>query len=257
MNQKNESDLLFERYLTTQNLQFEYEPELEATTNRIDYLVQHPEGQLYLEVKQIQRPLPPRGFSVMQPYSPIRSHIHDGAKQFRHLPNTINALVFAAGPNSFVNLTSSTAMLGAMYGDFVFRVPFNPSSGHHEQSEVTTGFQLGNGKMLQKAGIRNSRISAIISLHDYHTYAKEALRYLNTENGKSREEKWTEIQSGEAPIQTETTPCVTVWDNAYARRRFPMDIFRGPMDARWSVEGNEQVLSFVSERRKLFLPSEH
>lgn len=250
MNEKNPSDLLFERYLASQGIKFEYEPELVGTSNRIDYVVQHQQGSLYFEVKQIEVPLPQGRFFQWDPYPPIRSHIRDGAKQFKGLPNTINALVFAAGQNSFVDLMAPTTILGAMYGDFAFRVPVDLGSGIPEDAEITTGFIPGKGKMVQKHQIRNTRISAIVSLHNYYTFPKEAALYLKTDDGRIREEREADLWSGRAGITEELTPCVTVWENAYARRKLPRDIFRGPMDAWWTAEDNSQSLSFIGEKRR-------
>jgi hypothetical protein len=250
VNVKNPSDLLFESYLASQGIDFDYEPELVGTSKRIDYVVQHRQGPLHFEVKQIEVPLPQGSFSQWDPYPPIRSHIHDGVKQFKGLPDSINALVFAAGPNSFVDLMAPNIVLGAMYGDFVFRVPVDLGSGIPEDAEVTTGFMPGNGKMVREHRIQNTRISAIISLHNYYTFAKEAVLYLKTDDGRTREERENDLWSGRAGIAEGNTPCVTVWENAYARRKLPIDIFRGPMDAWWTAEDGNQYLSFVGDKRR-------
>ena len=47
-------------------------------------------------------------------------------------------------------------------------------------------------------------------------------------------------------------PYVTIWDNAVGKRTFPVDLFEGPMDARWSHDGNKQFQSFVGEERRAF-----
>ena len=242
MNSKNESDLLFERYLSSQGFTFDYEPEIPKSNRRIDYVVGHPSGPLYFEVKQIEVPLPGGSFFQWDPYPPIRSHIHDAVKQFQDLPNSINALVFAAGPCSFVDLRASYVMLGAMYGDFVFHVPLKVDPKNREDEEVVAGFMPGKGKMVRRHHVQNTRISAIISLHDYNTFPKEAALYLKSDDGRTLEERQADLWSGQAEISEELTPCVTVWENAYAKRKFPNELFRGPMDARWSVENGAQVL---------------
>lgn len=171
-------------------------------------------------------------------------------KQFKKLPNTINALVFVAGPGSFVNLMAPHTMLGSMYGDFAFSIPVNVSTGAADRLGISPGFQLGEGRMLRSRGAQNTRISALISLHNYSTYASEAAAYVAQEDGRTREEKWNDIFSGVAGIQEDPTPCVTVWENAVSRNPFPKDLFTGPMDARWSANDGYQSLSFVGEKRK-------
>lgn len=252
MNTKNTSDLLFEEYLVSQGLAFDYEPLLPGNPNRIDYVVQHPEhGPIYLEVKQIEVEMP-KGFSQFDPYKPVRNHIRDGVKQFKHLPDTINALVFVAGPNSFVSLGEAVTMLGAMYGDFAFKVPiFVGEKPASPPPPVTTEFLPGKGRMLAHGRPQNSRISAVITLQKYSLFAKAGSKYLSTDDGRTREERWRDLMDGKVTLPDDV-PCVIVWENALARRQFPKDLFRGPMDARWSFEGDHQVLSFLGQQRKEF-----
>lgn len=249
MNTKNPSDLLFEKYLRGQDISFEYEPELPETRNRIDYLIAHEAvGTVYCEVKQIEVPRPEGSFFMFDPYSPVRNHIHDGVKQFKGLADTVNALVFAAGPGSFINLDTPTTMLGAMYGDFAFRVPL--SIGPDKPAgEITSGFTPGKGRMLPHGRPQNTRISAIVSLQNYYVRAKEGLAYLNTDDGRSKADRFRDLEEGRVSFP-EYVPCVTVWENAFAKKRFPEDLFRGPMDARWSIKGEHQVLSFIGDDRK-------
>ncbi|HLI76242.1 MAG TPA: hypothetical protein VKV02_04790 [Acidobacteriaceae bacterium] len=252
MNEKNASDLLFEEYLTSQGLTFEYEPPIEGSTKRVDYVVNHPEhGRLYFEVKQIEVPLP-KGFSQYDPYPPVRNHLRDGAKQFKGLPDTINALVFVAAPNSFVHLGDAVTMLGAMYGDFAFKVPIQiGETPKGPAPPITAEFLPGKGRMFPNGKPQNSRISAVITLHRYHLATKAAHRYLCTEDGRTREDRWKDLISDRVQLPGDV-PCVIVWENGLARRQFPRSLFRGPMDARWSAESGEQVLSFLGKQRVEF-----
>jgi hypothetical protein len=90
-----------------------------------------------------------------------------------------------AGPNSFVNLMDSTTMLGAMYGDFGFTLPFNPELGHFDAEQMQGGFIPGRGKMLRNGSILRTRIAALISLVDYYTFPKESLLYVGKGDGRS------------------------------------------------------------------------
>ena len=77
-----------------------------------------------------------------------------------------DCLVFAAGPCSFVDLRASYVMPGAMYGDFVFHVPLKVDPKNREDEEVVAGFMPAKGKMVRRHHVQNTRISAIISLHE-------------------------------------------------------------------------------------------
>lgn len=70
MNKKNRGELLFESYLHSQGLAFEYEPELPGTNNRIDYVLTHSVGRVHLEVKELQVE-PPRSSGAWDSYTPI------------------------------------------------------------------------------------------------------------------------------------------------------------------------------------------
>jgi hypothetical protein len=251
MSKKTYGEHLFETYLAARGIAFDYEPDLRPTTNRrVDYVLQLPPTEkLYLEVKDIHNPLPPRGVSAFDPYEPIHSHIEAGAKKFRDLPEELCAIVMVAHPGSFVDLLEPTTMLGAMYGDYGFTIPFNPELGHHDDSQATYGFLPGRGKMVRKGRFLRTRIAAILSLVNYHCFAKEGALFLNTDDGRSREERWNDLQSGAAGISEEPIPCVTVWENGTAKRRLPHNLFRGPMDAWWTADKGQQTLSFVGEKR--------
>jgi hypothetical protein len=252
MSEKTHGELLFESYLNLHNMAFEYEPDLRPITNkRVDYVLDHPtQGKIYLEVKDIHQPFPVLGPSVFDRYAPIHTHIEAGAKKFKDLPDALCAIVMVGGPNSFVDLMDSTTMLGAMYGDFGFTIPFNPELGRFEADQMQGGFIPGRGKMVRKGNtFLRTRIAALISLVSYHTFTKEAALYIRTDDGRSSDERWEDALSGRAAISQEPIPCVTVWENGAAKRRLPQDLFRGPMDAWWTADNGLQNLSFIGAKR--------
>jgi len=249
--EKTPGEQAFEQYLTEQGIAFEYEPPLSFTRKRVDYGIDHPTyGQIYFEVKDIEAsPFEGAGsFFQFNPYEPIRTHIDAGKDKFKDFPDKLCALVlYSEAPG--VRLMEPYVMLGAMYGNFGFTIPFNPESGTADSSQIESKFLVGEGKMVRPTLHRNTRIAALISLVRYHTFAKEAVRYVRTDDGRTGEERWDDAISGRAGISQEPTLCCTVWENATANLRLPQDIFRGPMDAWWTRDGDAQVLSFVGERR--------
>ncbi len=245
-------ELLFEKYLNANGIKFEYEPPMPNTSRLIDYVVEHPtHGQILLEVKDIHYPLPPGSFFQFDPYPPIRAKIAKGAEKFKDFPDSLCALVLVAAPNSFVNLLEPHVMLGAMYGDFGWTIPVDPELGKADASQIKPKFFVGKGKMVRQNQFLNTRIAALISLVDYYTFPKEAVRYLKTEDGRTEAERKADMYEGRANISEEKTPCVTVWENGTAKRRLPQDIFRGEMDAWWTCDEEGQSRSFVGQRRLL------
>ncbi len=250
MNPRTPGELAFEEYLNAQGIAFEHEPPLSFTNKLIDYVVDHPtHGKIYFEVKDIERS-PFEGLGTVgayDPYEPIRAHIEEGKDKFKDFSDQLCALVlFSQAPG--VRLMEPYIMLGAMYGNFGFRIPVNTETGVGDESRIQSRFIVRDGMMVRSGGSRNTRIAALISLVRHDTLPEEALRYLNTDDGRSREERWEDIWSDPAGISQEPTLCVRVWENGTAKRRLPQDLFRGPMDAWWTCDEDRQWQSFIGER---------
>jgi hypothetical protein len=147
MNRSTFGELLFEEYLISQKIVFEREPKLPGVSQLIDLVVDHPtHGKILLEVKDIENaPPPPRGPSIVNFYTPIREHIEEGTRNFKSTSDYVCALVLAAHPGSFVRLDEPRVILGAMYGDFGYRIPFNPYGGRHDPDQISGEFLLGSG----------------------------------------------------------------------------------------------------------------
>lgn len=148
-----------------------------------------------------------------------------------------------------MNLMQPHVMLGAMYGNLGFTIPFDPISGTADDSRIETKFLVSEGKMVRPTRFQNTRIAALISLVSYSTFAKEALLYQRTDDGRSEEERWNDVLSGRAGISQDPSLCATVWENGTAKRQLPQDLFRGPMDAWWTCDEDRQSPSFIGERR--------
>lgn len=252
MNRSTYGEDLFEKYLVSQGLAFEREPVLPGVSQRIDFVIDHPAaGKVLLEVKDIENALP-AGIGAFDAYTPIREHIEEGARKFKATADYVCGLVLAAPPGSFVQLQEPHVMLGAMYGDFVFRVPFYPEGEPADPAPITTGFQVGEGKMIRKSRLQNTRIAALITIHPFAVWHLAMRKYVHTEDGRTRAERGADILSGRVDFGPEdaTHIGVTVWENAVAKKKIPADIFRGPMDAWWECTEENQTLAFVGERRE-------
>lgn len=233
MDQKNISEELFERYLESQGIAFEFEKQYEGRSRRPDYTVAI-DGRDYLfEVKEFEPGDLPRGFSMFDPYTPIRAKIDAARKKFKEYEGFPCCLVLYNN-GAFVMIDNPHVVLGAMYGDAGFKLPFDPNLGR-AVGDLEPAF-LGRGKMIRPhwKEPENRRISAILTLRHYPV-------------GRRRYSRWwegIEAQIRAGGIDREVVPepdfddgelglGVIVWDNAYAEIPLPLDVFRGPYDGRW------------------------
>ncbi|WP_348266189.1 hypothetical protein [Edaphobacter sp. DSM 109919] len=241
-------------YLTANGVAFEREPQLPGVAQLIDFVIHHPtHGKILLEVKDIVNSMPPLGFSTFDPYKPIREHIEEGTRKFKSTANYVCGLVLAAPPGSFVQLNDPNYMLGAMYGDLGFRVPFDPEGRRSADAEVTSEFLIGKGKMVRPSRLQNTRIAALISIQEFAVWHLAMRKYMHTDDGGPKQERIQEIYNGTAglpdDIEARETG-ITVWENAVASKKLPPDLFRGEMDAWYEFSESHQTLAFVGERRR-------
>ncbi len=244
MGQKTISEEFFERYLESQGFAFEFEKQYEGKSRRPDYTVAI-EGKAYLfEVKEFEPGDMPLGTSQFDPYPPIRAKIDAARKKFKEFEGFPCCLVLH-NKCAFVMTERPYVMLGAMYGDAGFKLPFDRKLGK-TAGDPEAAF-LGRGKMIRPhwKEPENRRISAILTLRHYPV-------------GKRRYSRWWEgiqAQIRAGTIDPDVVPepdfdfgelglGVVVWDNAYAESLLPLDVFRGPYDERWTVVDNDQRLTF-------------
>jgi hypothetical protein len=216
-------------------------------------VIDHPtHGKILLEVKDIVNSMPPMGFSTFDPYKPIREHIEEGTRKFKSTTDYVCCLVLAAPPGSFVQLNDPNYMLGAMYGDLGFRIPFNTGGRGAADAEVTSEFLVGKGKMIRPSRLQNTRIAALISIQEFAVWHLAMRKYIHADDGRTKQERVQDIYEGKAglPEDTEAKETgVTVWENAVASKKLPNDLFRSVMDAWYGVSAGHQALSFTGERR--------
>ncbi len=229
---------------------------MQGISQRIDFVVDHPDcGKILLEVKDIENgPPPPGGFGFFDPYGPIRTHIEAGKKKFKNTADYTCALVLAAPPTSFVMLDDSPTMMGAMYGDPGFEMSFNTKTGVGDPETLRPIYIPGKGKMIRKTEVQNTRIAALITVIDHKLWHHAMRKYINTENGRSRQERADDVMNPEAfglPPFDATMPGVTVWENAVAKRKLPKDLFKGEMDACWEATPEwRQLPTFIGGLRR-------
>jgi hypothetical protein len=254
MNKPTYGESLFEAYLVSNGIAFEREPKLPGISQLIDFVIDHPTHEkILLEVKDIVNPMPVQGFSTFNPYKPIREHIEEGTRKFKSTVGYVCGLVLAAPPGSFVQLNDPNYMLGAMYGDVGFRVPFDPDSNISQEPQMRAEFLVGNGKMIRSSRLQNTRIAALISIQEFAVWHLAMRKYIHTDDGRPVRERVQDIYDGVAglPDDDEAKETgVTVWQNAVATKKLPDDLFRSQMDAWYEFSDGEQMLTFAGERRR-------
>jgi hypothetical protein len=110
-NKWTEGETLFAQYLTGQGIPFECEQLEPGQRKPVDFIIQHPDcGTVLLEVKDIQNEAP-LGFSQVDFYKPIRSHIEAGTEKFKEYKGRVCVLVLYGG-RGFVDLARPEVMLG-------------------------------------------------------------------------------------------------------------------------------------------------
>lgn len=231
-------EILFERYLESQALPFEFEKPHSGKTKRPDYTLTWRGQTIVFDVKDFDTPAL-RGFGAFDPYPRIREKIDQGRDKFKQYKEFCCGLVLFNAGQGIVMLEEQDIMLGSMYGDSGFTFPFNPNTGIGDSNKMKQAF-LSRGKMLRpkRNSPQNTTISAIITLGRLQP---DYIRLLDmVHEPKCRDMNFSELED-EARKQNPSHDSnkevtrVIVWHNAVARVRFPDDLFCGPYDSHFGV----------------------
>jgi hypothetical protein len=238
-----EGEKLFERYLASQNLSFEFEKEHAGKSKRPDYSIVWNGKPVLLDVKDFDAPENvPRGFGAFDPYPRIREKIEQGREKFKQFKEVCCAVVLCNLGNPFVSLEDSHIMLGAMYGDSGFTFPVNLNTGVGDAKKLKRAF-LDNGKMIRPkwAKPQNTTIAALVALSSIQPHYVLLIE-------KIREDRDKNIEDCQALLERTipnydpnlSVPRVIVWHNAVARMPFPSDLFCGPYDSHVGIVKDEK-----------------
>ena len=129
-------------------------------------------------------------------------------------------------------------MLGAMYGKIGFSIPLYVGEGSRPEPAPPVQPVFTGGAQFQPD--RNTRISALITLRRIGV-GKRRLRRIQQDNpnlgfwdaynraaDRFGSDFFEELQQG-----------VIVWENVYARVQLPRDLFNGPWDERYGLDGDD------------------
>jgi hypothetical protein len=211
-------------------LSFTFEKEYPGKSKRPDYTVPLDGRDWLLEVKEFTSDEIPKG-GAFDPYAPVRAKIDAARRKFREYAEYPCALVIY-NKDAFVQIEKEFVILGAMYGDHGFRMPFDPEKGIGVGPLQPAFF--GRGKMRRTEGVFNRRLSAIITLR-YHPAGMRRFAHwwkqvkVDMEAGLITQEPEPDFDVNEQHVG------VIVWENVLADIPFPEDVFKGDFDERWGA----------------------
>lgn len=239
-NPPTESEQLFEQYLTAHGYtDWEHEPEIEGKRKKPDYRLAVAGSYFFFEVKEFDAPLPTLGYGSYDPYGPLREKINRAARQFKEFKAFACSVVMANPKYSFVDLDTPGIIIGSMLGNLGFEVQIGvPPGQQNSPKQVFTG----GGKMVnyKRQKPQNTTISSIVILDHYPLRQMKieiALDAWKRELGEpSLEEVWGFCDAFPKTPEDRVLR-VAVYENPYARIPLRRDLFRGPFDGRWGVDG--------------------
>ena len=249
---KTAGELVFEEYLESARISFQFEQLFPGSSRPPDYSLEHEGNWLLFDVKDFRgqaKDFRATGFSSYDPYAPIRIKIEKGKAKFKNLKTYPCALVLYNDEKPLVDLRP-LFIYGAMLGNVAFSFPVDTTTGTGDLSKETTVF-AGGGKMIQYGprtrpiGPLNTTISAVIVIGRLMVGQKLCLDWLKEEEEKlGRRMTWHEsvkaIEScaGTPKDVTRTELRVIVRENPYARIKWPQSLFRGSWDEHYGMEGD-------------------
>ena len=239
--QRNESELLFEEYLTAHGYSdWTHEVPVKGKRKKPDYRLEHEGFSHFLEVKEFDTPLPGPGCFAYDPYGPIREKINQATRQFKEYREFPCSVVLASPKPTFVHLAYPWAIIGAMLGNlgFRFQVGVKPDKEHPLEQVFTGGGKMINEKHRKP---QNTTVSSVIVLGTYPLWTNQIRVAI-----KMRQEELGRPTTLDEDLEFyETMPetpdlrrvRVSVYENPYARIPLSRKLFNGPFDQRWGTEG--------------------
>jgi len=230
---RTEGEVLFAQYLSSEGIAFDFEQPQESKSRRPDYLITWHGTKCFFDVKDFAPFRPALGIMAFDPYKAIREKISQGRRKFKEYKSHCCGLVLHNLGNPFVDLETTHIIMGAMYGNAGFSIPFNQETGEAETSRMQRAFTSGGKMMIPKSSeARNTTISALITLRkfqpDLTRLVEMAARHPDRDIADCAAELKQRNPNYDEALQV---PRLIVWHNLAARIPFPFDLFTGRYDA--------------------------
>lgn len=240
--ERTEGEQRFEAYLNEMGYPFLFEKTYLGKQRKVDYTVTTPKGVFLFDVKDAD-PNMPTGFQQFDPHEGIVRKIQAGRTKFKEYKEYPCCVVLQNNGTIFMDIEHPAIVLGAMYGKVAFSVPVYVGDGPRREPPppIQQGFTTG----AQMQPSKNQTISALISLRRV-AVGKLRLRKIRRENpALSFDEAFALTGERFGPdFFDEYRQGVIVWENVYARLPLPRDLFNGPFDERFGLDGTDIACVF-------------
>ncbi len=243
---KTHSEHTLVEYLVSLKIQFQYEPKVPGKKRRPDFLVEHGNANVWLEVKEFEEPAQ-KPINSFDPLPAIRRKIFHAGNQLEEFNQYSCGLVLHSS-RSVYRPTPLEHVLAVMFGE---NSTYSPLSIYRIE-DAPYQFRF-SGKSALSPDL-NTTISALIVLQ--HWWINELWVDVTNEL-LDRQAKGEKILQGadsqllaqrqDEPMRItfpNTTRCV-VLENPYAPIPFPRDLCTGPFDQRWGISGSDYTLLWM------------
>jgi hypothetical protein len=231
-------EIIFEQYLATQHLPFEFEKGCAGKSKRPDYSIEWNGQRVVFDVKDFDPPeTVPTGMGAFDPYTRIREKIEQGRDKFKEYKECCCALVLYNLGDPLVMLDQPDIVLGSMYGDSGFTFPIHTQTGVGDTSKTKSAF-FGRGKMIRPnwSQPQNTTISAIITLSTIKPHYQLLVEMIRGDRTRGIAECEAELRRTVPDFDlSREIPRVVVWHNAFTRIPFPDGLFCGPSDTHFGI----------------------
>jgi len=242
---KTPGEELFGQYLLLNAYNFRYEEEQAGKSKRPDYSICQNGTKILCEVKDFKPYSFPNRVGSHDPYPGIRQKIEAARKKFHEYKEEVCCLVMYNQGDMRASIEKWFIVFGAMYGDAGIQCEVSAETGA-AVTEPEFAF-LDRGKMLRPKTKQpqNTGISALITIRNVNIGGMNLEMYLKEHpdiHGEAILYLTNEIVGFDL---NEKCVGVIVWENAFAARPLPREVFSGPYDIRlrMTAKGAEVVHS--------------
>jgi hypothetical protein len=258
------SERVFEEYLRSRGIKdYRYEEPVKGIAKPVDYSFNVDGVTLRCDVKEWKPTKGINGVSTIDPYGPIRTRIDKGKAKFKEYKGRGEPCCLVLhhhGPQPII--LDIITIYGAMLGDVGFEFPISLKGTAAFEDEGHMTF-VGGGRMVEMGrrpdrGVpTNKTISTILvpgyfSVRDFQVGIAVQKRDL-ADKAANRKLSITErfemvYEIYEKIPDSETVPCVMMYDNPFATVRVPTGFPAGPDDERYGMRDGRLVRLYVGDR---------